>query len=79
MLCKFISKIVVELWVVCYFDSFYFDSFYGPEKVAQISETQAQHWAEKSPDTCIPMPWEHLEPARHMFVHIKGASRGSMV
>lgn len=31
-----------------------------PEKVAQILESQAQVWEEKSLDTCIPRLWECL-------------------
>jgi len=51
----------------------------GPEKVAQISETQMQHREEKCLDACIPMLWERMEPFGCMLVHIKGFFEGLMV
>jgi len=50
----------------------------GPEKVAQISKSWAQHWGKNSLDACLPLLWERLELPGHMLVHIKGASRGLM-
>jgi len=46
----------------------------GPEKVAQIPRTQAQHWVEKSLDIGIHMLWEFPKPNECMHSRIKGAS-----
>ena len=50
----------------------------GREKVAQMPDSQAQHWRNKFVDTLFPLLWERLESPKCTLVHIKGVSRGLM-
>lgn len=52
---------------------------FGHEKLAQISSTHAQKWAENPRDACIPMSSECRESRGNMLVHNKGASMDLMV